>query len=332
LMAEPGPRRGPGPLVRALDRAVNSAVARFLFDSVALGWDERVRSDSPEYLEPLVAALDRLEASPGRIPDIGTGTGAAALALADRYPDAEVVGIDISAEMVAKAKAADRSGPVPGRRQRELRRRGRVRPDRDIQHAAVVRPGHRPPEALTLRGQRQLLQLADALLHPAGAVGARLRAPGRPHGGRRASRPGHLLPRPTGVAGPAARRCADGRPLHKAVEGGRATQGRGIVAPRAGGFGTHASVLAPPPPASPCASFSASQYADSSVPGQRTSDSSSRLKGGGAPTSRFGAGSHHQRTVKARVHRAESTQRPFQGWLRSILDLRPDRNAEERLP
>src|SRR5918992_2411457 len=126
-MAEPGPRRGPGPLVRALGRAVNSAITRFpwswwlfsgplrrFFDSVAVGWDERVRSGSLEYLEPLVAALDRLEASPGRILDIGTGTGAAALELADRYPDTEVVGIDVSAEMVAqaKAKAADRSGPV----------------------------------------------------------------------------------------------------------------------------------------------------------------------------------------------------------------------------
>jgi cyclopropane fatty-acyl-phospholipid synthase-like methyltransferase len=113
--------------VRALGRAVNSAVARFpwswrLFrgpvrrfsDSVAIGWDERVRSDSPEYLEPLVAAVDRLEASPGRILDIGTGTGAAALELADRYPDAAVVGIDVSAEMVtqAKAKTAARSGPI----------------------------------------------------------------------------------------------------------------------------------------------------------------------------------------------------------------------------
>jgi SAM-dependent methyltransferase len=121
-------------------------VRRF-FDSVAVGWDERVRSDSPEYLEPLVAALDRLEASPGCILDIGTGTGAAALEEADRYSDAEVVGIDIFAKMVAKAKAADRSGPVPGRRPRELRRRGRVRPDRDAQHAAVLRPGYRPPEA-----------------------------------------------------------------------------------------------------------------------------------------------------------------------------------------
>jgi SAM-dependent methyltransferase len=116
LMTKPGPRRWPGPLVRALGRAVNSAVARFpwswrlfggpvrrFFDSVAVGWDERVRSGSPEYLEPLVAALDHLEASPCRILDIGTGTGAA-LELDDRYPDAEVVGIDVSAEMVKEVK------------------------------------------------------------------------------------------------------------------------------------------------------------------------------------------------------------------------------------
>jgi trans-aconitate methyltransferase len=70
--------------------------------------------NSAEYLEPLVAALDRLPASPARILDIGTGTGAAALELADRYPDAEVVAIDVSAEMVAQAEAktGDRSGRV----------------------------------------------------------------------------------------------------------------------------------------------------------------------------------------------------------------------------
>jgi SAM-dependent methyltransferase len=110
--------------VRALGRAVSSAIARFpwswrlfsgpvrrFFDSVAVGWDERVRSDSPEYLEPLVAVLDRLEASPGRIVNIGTGTGAAP-ELADRYPDAEVVGIDISAQMVKEAKESKRSLPA----------------------------------------------------------------------------------------------------------------------------------------------------------------------------------------------------------------------------
>jgi SAM-dependent methyltransferase len=117
-MAEPGARSGPGPLIRALGRAVNSAVARFpwswrlfrgpvrwFFASAAVSWDERVRSDSADYLLPLRGALDRLPARPGRILDIGTGTGAAALELADRYPDAEVVAIDVSAEMIAQARA-----------------------------------------------------------------------------------------------------------------------------------------------------------------------------------------------------------------------------------
>lgn len=127
MTAEPGARSGPGPLIRALGRAVNAAVARFpwswrlfrgpvrrFFDSVAVGWDERVRSDSAEYLMALQAALDRLPARPARILDIGTGTGAAALELADRYPDAEIVGIDVSTEMVAQASArpADLSSRV----------------------------------------------------------------------------------------------------------------------------------------------------------------------------------------------------------------------------
>lgn len=127
MTATPPARSGPGPLVRAAGRAVNSAVARFprswrlfrrpvrrFFDSLALGWDGRVRSDSAEYLAPLVAALDRMQASPARILDIGTGTGAAALELADRYPAGELVGIDVSAEMIAQAdaKAADLSGQV----------------------------------------------------------------------------------------------------------------------------------------------------------------------------------------------------------------------------
>jgi len=97
LTVEPDPRGGPGPLVRALGRASTRR--------------------SPEYLEPLVAVLDRLEASTGRILDIGIRVAIGQLEGGAR-PGAEVVGIDISAEMVAqaKAKAAARSGPVLGRR------------------------------------------------------------------------------------------------------------------------------------------------------------------------------------------------------------------------
>lgn len=126
-MAKPHARTGPGVLIRALGRAVNAAVARFpwswrlfrgpvrrFFNSVAAGWDEHARRDSPDYLMPLQAALDRLPAGPARILDIGTGTGAAALDLADRYPDAQIVGIDVSDDMIAqaRAKAADLSSRV----------------------------------------------------------------------------------------------------------------------------------------------------------------------------------------------------------------------------
>lgn len=127
MLREAARRSGPGPLVRVVGRAINSAVARFpwswrflrgpvrrFFNSLAVAWDDRVRSDSAEYLAPLLAALDRMQARPARILDIGTGTGAAALELASRYPVAAVLGIDVSAAMIAQAEAktADLGGRV----------------------------------------------------------------------------------------------------------------------------------------------------------------------------------------------------------------------------
>jgi SAM-dependent methyltransferase len=79
-------------------------VRRF-FDQLAGGWDERIAPDSPEHLAALVAALDRLETTPRRALDIGTGTGAAGLMLARRYPGTEVTGIDISPRMIEAARA-----------------------------------------------------------------------------------------------------------------------------------------------------------------------------------------------------------------------------------
>ena len=55
-------------------------------------------------LAPMEAALDRIEPKPRRILDVGTGTGAVARLAAERFPDAEVVGADLSERMIAEAR------------------------------------------------------------------------------------------------------------------------------------------------------------------------------------------------------------------------------------
>jgi SAM-dependent methyltransferase len=75
------------------------------FDRLAPEWDEtRV---SRERLAPLLAALD---AVPGtrRALDVGTGSGAVARLLAERWPDAEVNGVDVSPGMVEEARRLGR--------------------------------------------------------------------------------------------------------------------------------------------------------------------------------------------------------------------------------
>jgi ubiquinone/menaquinone biosynthesis C-methylase UbiE len=71
------------------------------FDSLASQWEERV---GPEALIPLGAALDKLEKPPKRVLDLGTGTGKGAKIVARRFPDAEVVGVDISPAMIERAR------------------------------------------------------------------------------------------------------------------------------------------------------------------------------------------------------------------------------------
>jgi SAM-dependent methyltransferase len=71
------------------------------FDRLAPSWESLRR---PDFLAPLEAALDRLPAPPKRVLDIGTGTGAAARLVAARYPEAEVVGVDVSERMLDEAR------------------------------------------------------------------------------------------------------------------------------------------------------------------------------------------------------------------------------------
>jgi SAM-dependent methyltransferase len=76
-------------------------LTRRQFDAIAPKWNTMRMPDS---LAPFEAALDALEAPPKRALDLGTGTGAGARAVAARFPDAEVVGADLSERMLAEAR------------------------------------------------------------------------------------------------------------------------------------------------------------------------------------------------------------------------------------
>jgi SAM-dependent methyltransferase len=71
---------------------------RGMFDGLAPTWETRI---GPDHLRALDLALEDL--SPRRVLDLGTGTGVVAKALADRYPEADVVGIDLSPGMIDEA-------------------------------------------------------------------------------------------------------------------------------------------------------------------------------------------------------------------------------------
>ena len=73
---------------------------RGMFDRLAPTWETRI---GPHHLWALDLALADVPA-PRRLLDLGTGTGVVAMALAERYPAAEVVGIDLSPGMIEEAR------------------------------------------------------------------------------------------------------------------------------------------------------------------------------------------------------------------------------------
>jgi SAM-dependent methyltransferase len=72
------------------------------FDRLAPEWDAtRVHEVS---LGAMRAALDEVDQPPRTVLDLGTGSGAVARLAAARWPEADIVGADVSTEMVSEAR------------------------------------------------------------------------------------------------------------------------------------------------------------------------------------------------------------------------------------
>jgi len=113
------PRSSTPPLrVRLIARGLSAAMAHAPFlwpllrrptqkfwDKAAPVWDDRVGPAGADRTAPLAAACDRIDPPPSRILELGTGTGSGALMLVDRFPEAEIRAVDLSPEMIERARA-----------------------------------------------------------------------------------------------------------------------------------------------------------------------------------------------------------------------------------
>lgn len=109
---------GPPARIRFVGRLVNATVSHApwlwpllrapmtrYFDDLAITWDDRTGAPGVDHLAPLAVAVTKIDRRPERALDIGTGTGVAALFLAREFPYASVRGVDVSEEMIRRAKA-----------------------------------------------------------------------------------------------------------------------------------------------------------------------------------------------------------------------------------
>ncbi|HSJ17489.1 MAG TPA: class I SAM-dependent methyltransferase [Solirubrobacterales bacterium] len=65
---------------------------------------DRIRAEVPRYAELQERAIDAIPFAPSRVLELGIGTGETTRRLRKRYPDAGVVGLDSSPEMVFRAR------------------------------------------------------------------------------------------------------------------------------------------------------------------------------------------------------------------------------------
>jgi SAM-dependent methyltransferase len=77
------------------------APLRRMFDRLAPVW---ATARSPGHYDALGLAFDAIPEPPHKVLDLGSGTGAATVVIAERWPEAEVVGVDVSSGMVGEAR------------------------------------------------------------------------------------------------------------------------------------------------------------------------------------------------------------------------------------
>ena len=65
---------------------------------------DRIRAALPRYDELQDRAVEAIEGTPKRVLELGIGTGETTRRLLERFPDAEVTGLDASPEMVFRAR------------------------------------------------------------------------------------------------------------------------------------------------------------------------------------------------------------------------------------
>ncbi len=84
----------------ALWRAFRGPIRR-QFDRLSPQWDAMRSEDA---FASLNEALGAISAAPARVLDLGTGTGLAAFVVARRFPEAEIVGVDVAERMIEIAR------------------------------------------------------------------------------------------------------------------------------------------------------------------------------------------------------------------------------------
>jgi ubiquinone/menaquinone biosynthesis C-methylase UbiE len=82
-------------------------VMRLQFDKLAPVWD---RGRDPTAFAALEQGLTAIDGEITSALDVGTGTGEAAFAIARRWPNARIVGIDVSPQMIEAARRKTPSG------------------------------------------------------------------------------------------------------------------------------------------------------------------------------------------------------------------------------